>query len=138
MGPMSDVTKLWMLCVADFGHAMPSSWLCCWPKVWQISASAKPKLRLGGWVELEAITEVMDVFWPDRGEWCIDIFFDFLFVFTLLYLSLRLLMLAVAPFTPDSLSFSFLNFETALLKWWTSSICSFFSVQQYGNQNKKQ
>jgi hypothetical protein len=43
--PMSDVTMLWRLCVADFGHTMPS-WHCCWPKVWQISARAKPKLRL--------------------------------------------------------------------------------------------
>jgi hypothetical protein len=32
MGPMSDVTILGRLCVADFGHAM-SMWHCCWPKV---------------------------------------------------------------------------------------------------------
>jgi hypothetical protein len=42
MGPMSDVTMLRRLCVADFGHAM-SALHCRWPKVWQISARAKPK-----------------------------------------------------------------------------------------------
>jgi hypothetical protein len=32
MSPMSDVTMLQSLCVADFGHVMPS-WHCSWPKV---------------------------------------------------------------------------------------------------------
>jgi hypothetical protein len=45
MGPMSDVSMLWMLCEADFGPAVPS-WHCHWhwSKVWQISAIVyKPK-----------------------------------------------------------------------------------------------
>jgi hypothetical protein len=41
MGPMSDVTMLWRLHRADFGHVM-SSWHCHWPKVWLISARTKP------------------------------------------------------------------------------------------------
>jgi hypothetical protein len=46
MGPMSDVTMLRRLCVADFGHAMCSCH-CHWPKVLQqISARAKPIARL--------------------------------------------------------------------------------------------
>jgi hypothetical protein len=45
MGPMSDVTMMRRLCVADFGYAMCSCH-CRWQKVWQISARAKPKPRL--------------------------------------------------------------------------------------------
>jgi hypothetical protein len=45
MGPMSDVTMLWRLHRADFGHVM-SSWHCHWPKVWQISARTKPRPRM--------------------------------------------------------------------------------------------
>jgi hypothetical protein len=42
MGPMSDVAMSRGLCGADFGHDM-SSWHSRMPKVWQISARAKPK-----------------------------------------------------------------------------------------------
>jgi hypothetical protein len=47
MGPMKDFTLLRRLCVADFGHAMCSCH-CRLPKVWQISARAKPIPRLFG------------------------------------------------------------------------------------------
>jgi hypothetical protein len=42
---MGDVTMFRRLCEADFGHAM-SALHCRWPKVWQISARAKPKPSL--------------------------------------------------------------------------------------------
>jgi hypothetical protein len=40
MGPMSDVTKMKWLCVADFGYATCSCH-CRWPLLWQISARSQ-------------------------------------------------------------------------------------------------
>jgi hypothetical protein len=45
MGPMSDVTMLRRLCLADFGHAM-SLGTGASHKVWQISATAKPNHKV--------------------------------------------------------------------------------------------